>query len=226
MTPENPGTSATLDAAAVVRVLIADDHPVYRAGVAAFIERRADMELVCQVGNGEQALAEISRTSPDVALIDLRLPGIDGIEVIDILGRELAPTKGIIVSAYQDGATVYRAIAAGARAYLPKIASGDVLCSTIRAVADGRTVIPTDLQTGFAEVLRSRRNVQGDPVLTRRELEILQLTSEGGSIKDIASELFVGVTTVKTHLQHIYEKLGVTDRAAAVAKALRTGLLE
>jgi two-component system nitrate/nitrite response regulator NarL len=208
-----------------VRVIVADDHPVYREGLLRIFTERAEFDLVSEVGDGAEAVAEIRRLRPAVAIVDLQLPDMDGIAVVEAVEREGLPTKVIIVSAYEDSATVYRAIAAGAQAYLPKVSSGATLCETVLAVARGETVIPPALQAGLASEIRSRRDRGSEPVLTPREIEVLRLTADGLSAPEIAERLFVGVTTVKTHLQHIYEKLEVSDRAAAVAQAHRRGLL-
>jgi two-component system nitrate/nitrite response regulator NarL len=208
-----------------VRVLVVDDHPVYRHGMASLIALRPEFELIGEVGDGRQALEEIRRLTPDVAVVDLRLPDLDGIEVVESLEREGLPTRVVILSAYEESHIVYRAIASGARAYLPKVCSGETLCGTMMAVARGETVIPPSLQSGLAGEIRARRERAGDPILTPRELEILRMAAQGLSAPEIAKRLVVSVTTVKTHLQHIYAKLEVSDRAAAVAQALRRGLL-
>ncbi|MGW4395173.1 response regulator [Amycolatopsis nivea] len=210
----------------LVRVLLADDHPVYRDGLAAQLGSHAEIEVVGVSGDGVNALELLRRTEPDVAVLDLMLPGADGIEIIEQCAREGLAARCVIVSAYEDSATVYRALAAGARAYLMKIVSGQTVAETVLAVAGGATVIPTELQTGLAEELRRQARRQEQPPLTERERDVLRLAAEGTAIKDIAAELFVGVTTVKTHLQHAYEKLGVNDRASAVAAAIRRGLLD
>jgi two-component system, NarL family, nitrate/nitrite response regulator NarL len=208
-----------------VRVIVADDHPLYREGIVGVFAQRPECELVAAVGDGAQALAEIRRLEPDVALIDLRLPDMDGITIVDAVRREGLSTKVIIVSAYEDSSTVYRAIGCGARAYLPKVASGTTLCETVLAVARGETVIPPEIQAGLASEIRSRRSRGDEPVLTPREIEVLQLAADGLSAPEMAERLFLSATTVKTHLQHVYEKLEVSDRAAAVAQAIRRGLL-
>jgi two-component system nitrate/nitrite response regulator NarL len=208
-----------------VRVLVADDHPVYREGLARLISSRPEFELVGEVGGGREALHEIRRLNPDVAVVDLRLPDLDGIDIVESVIREGALARVVILSAYEESATVYRAIASGARAYLLKVCSGDVLCGTILAVARGETVIPASLQSGLASEIRARREHRDDAMLTTRELEILRLAADGLSAPEIAARLVISVTTVKTHLQHIYAKLEVSDRAAAVATALRRGVL-
>ncbi|UGS35928.1 response regulator [Capillimicrobium parvum] len=211
--------------AAPVRILIADDHPVYREGVARVLAQRPEFEVVGEVDDGRAAVDEIRRLEPDVAVLDLRLPGLDGVSAAAVLEREGSPTKVVILSAFEDSATVYRAIASGARAYLQKVVSGETLCRTIVAVARGETVIPPALQGPLASEIRARRERADDPLLTKRELEILRLAADGLSAPEIADRLFVSVTTVKTHLQHVYAKLEVSDRTAAVAQALRRGLL-
>jgi two-component system nitrate/nitrite response regulator NarL len=209
-----------------VGVLIADDHPVYRSGLAEALRGCPEFELVAEAGDGETALAAIRRLVPAVAVVDLRLPDMDGIALVEAVASEGLATRVVILSAYGDNAVVSRALAAGARAYLSKICSSKTLCDTLLAVARGDTVIPAGFRAGLAGELRSRRERGEAPTLTARELEVLRLTADGRSAPDIAEALAVSVATVKTHLQHAYEKLGVSDRAAAVAQAIRRGLLD
>jgi two-component system nitrate/nitrite response regulator NarL len=211
--------------ARLVRVLIADDHPVYRRGAAGLIDGCPDLEVVGEAGTGQEAVDAIRTLAPDVAVIDLGLPDFDGITVIGSLEREGLPTRVVIVSASEDGATIYRAFAHGARAYVPKVATGDMLCTTLLAVARGESVILPSIQSALTREIRARRDRTEEPLLTARELEILRLCADGLSSPDIATALFLSVPTVKTHLQHVYAKLEVSDRAAAVAQALRRGLL-
>jgi two-component system nitrate/nitrite response regulator NarL len=211
--------------ARLVRVLIADDHPVYRRGAAGLIDGCPDLEVVGEAGTGQGAVDAIRTLAPDVAVIDLGLPDFDGITVIGSLEREGLPTRVVIVSASEDGATIYRAFAHGARAYVPKVATGDMLCATLLAVARGESVILPSIQSALTREIRARRDRTEEPLLTARELEILRFCADGLSSPDIATALFLSVPTVKTHLQHVYAKLEVSDRAAAVAQALRRGLL-
>lgn len=208
-----------------VQVIVADDHPVYREGLARVFECRPEFELVSEFGDGAEALVGIRQLRPAVAVVDLQLPGMDGIALVEAVEREGLATKVVIISAYEDGATVYRAIAAGAQAHLPKVSSVVTLCDTVLAVARGETVIPPALQAELVSEMRSRRSRGSQPALTPREIEVLRLTADGLSAPEIAEHLFLGITTVKTHLQHVYEKLEVSDRAAAVAQAHRRGLL-
>lgn len=206
-------------------VLVADDHPLFRAGVADAIRRDPSLELAGECEDGHEALEEIRRVQPAVVLLDLKLPGIDGFAVLDAIQREHLPTRAVVVSAAEDSAAVYRAIASGARAYLTKAAAEATIRDAIAAVARGETLIPPGLQAGLAEEIRIRRDHVDRPVLSQRELEILRLAADGLSNADIAQRLHLSGTTVKTHLAHVYEKLEVSDRAAAVARALRRGLL-
>jgi two-component system, NarL family, nitrate/nitrite response regulator NarL len=207
------------------RLLVADDHPLYHEGVARAVSTAPWLELVARVELARDALDEIRRLKPDVALVDLGLPDLDGIAVLELLKPDALDTRVVIVSASEDRAMVYRAIAAGARAYLSKVSSASTLLATIEAVARGETVIPPSMQAGLAEEIRARQATGDQPVLTARELEVLRHTAEGMSAPEIAQELVLGVTTVKTHLHNIYGKLGVSDRAAALATAIRRGLL-
>jgi two-component system nitrate/nitrite response regulator NarL len=209
----------------LVRVVIADDHPVYRKGAAGLINSCPELEVVGEAGTGAEALEGIRSLAPDVAVVDLGLPDFDGIAVIGMLEREGSATRVVIVSASEDGPTIYRAFAHGARAYIPKVSSGDLLCSTLLRVATGESVIPSSIQSALTRELRVRRDRTDEPLLTVRELEILRMCADGLTSAAIAEALFVSVPTVKTHLQHTYAKLEVSDRAAAVAQALRRGLL-
>jgi two-component system nitrate/nitrite response regulator NarL len=193
------------------RLLVADDHPLYHEGVARAVSTAPWLELVARVELARDALDEIRRLKPDVALVDLGLPDLDGIAVLELLKPDALDTRVVIVSASEDRAMVYRAIAAGARAYLSKVSRASTLLAT--------------MQAGLAEEIRARQATGDQPVLTARELEVLRHTAEGMSAPEIAQELVLGVTTVKTHLHNIYGKLGVSDRAAAVATAIRRGLL-
>jgi two-component system nitrate/nitrite response regulator NarL len=198
-----------------VSLLIADDHPVYRRGLAEILRARPEFDVVGEAGDGETALAEIRRLVPDVAVIDLQLPDVDGLAVAEAIGREGLATRVVILSAYEDAAVVRRAFAAGVRAYVPKVGAAGRLCDTLLAVARGRTFVPPGVP-----------DVVAHSVLTARETEILRLTADGRSAPEIAEALALSAATVRTHLQHVYEKLGVSDRAAAVAQAIRGGLLD
>jgi two-component system nitrate/nitrite response regulator NarL len=206
-----------------IRVLIADDHPVFREGLVRAVASRAEMELAGEETDGRAALDAILRDPPDVALVDLRLPGLDGIAIARAVVREKLPTRVVILSAYDDAELVWAALEAGAAGYLTKDARREEITDGVLAAARGGTVLAPSLAGGLAGEVRRRA---GSPVLTTREREALDGLVRGLSAPAIARELVLSTATVKTHLQHLYEKLGVSDRAAAVAEAMRRGLIE
>lgn len=206
-----------------VTVILADDHPVFRDGLQRLLEQ-AGIVVLAAVEDGRAALAAIREHRPQVAVVDLQLPDIDGATVIDFVRREHLPTCVLVLSARTDSATVYRCIELGAAGYLPKLTAGDDICAAIRALARGESVVPPELQAGLASEIRLRR-ADDRPVLTPREMDIIRLAADGLSNAEIGLRLHVSTATVKTHLQHIFEKLEVSDRSAAVAQAFRRGLL-
>jgi two-component system, NarL family, nitrate/nitrite response regulator NarL len=207
------------------RVLVADDHPVYRQGLVEAIKCRSELDLAGQAETGEEALAKIRSLKPDVAVLDMRMPGLDGIQVIRAVARDGEETRILFLSAYLESATVYEALEAGACGYMSKDSEADTICETIVKVARGDTVIGEETHRAIAEEIRSRAPADPSP-LSQREREILRLTADGGSASEIAESLYLSPATVKTHLQRIYQKLGVSDRAAAVAEAMRRGFFD
>jgi two-component system, NarL family, nitrate/nitrite response regulator NarL len=208
-----------------IRVLIADDHPLYRTGLVDTVKRRPELELVGQAENGAGALEEIRSLTPDVCVLDVKMPGLGGVEVLRAVEREGLEVRVVFVSAYYDSDVVYGALGCGASGYLSKDSTGDEICDALVAASRGRTTLGTDVQAAVAREIR-RRSGDDARLLSPREDEILRLTADGRSAPDIARQLHLGATTVKTHLQRIYEKLGVSDRAAAVAEAMRRGILD
>lgn len=208
-----------------VRIIIADDHPVFRDGVARVVKGRPEFDLVGEAEDGRHALDLIKELEPDVALLDVEMPRLSGPDVLNAVRRDGHPTRVILLSAHVDSETVYKAVAAGAGAYLSKDSSRDRICDAIAAVARGETVISSEVQAGLAAEIQHREREQR-PALTPREQEILVLIAQGLSAPTIAGQLYLSPSTVKTHLKSVYEKLGVSDRAAAVAEGMRRGLLE
>jgi two-component system nitrate/nitrite response regulator NarL len=206
-------------------VLVADDHPMYREGVVSVLRRRAEIGSVAEAGSGREALAAIKRAPPDVALLDVQMSDLDGVQVARVISRECLATRTLFLSAYYDQEIVYSALAAGAAGYLSKDARGNEIADAVVAVARGETVLGRDIQAAVAQRIRQTAQ-RSAPELSAREREVLELISTGLSAPEIARRLNLGTTTVKTHLQHVYEKLGVGDRAAAVAEAMRQHLLE
>jgi two-component system nitrate/nitrite response regulator NarL len=208
-----------------VRVLVGDDHPLYRDGVVRALTNSGRTEVVSAVGDGTAALDGIREHRPDVALLDYHMPGIDGIAVTHAVVRDRLPTRVLLLSASTEGAVVYKAIQDGAAGYLSKAADRDDIVAAVIACARGENVLPPELVTTLAAQVH--RQASGDaPALSGRERQILQLIADGKSVPEMAAELFLAPTTVKTHIRRLYEKLGVSDRGAAVAVAMRSRLLE
>ena len=207
-------------------VLIADDHPLFREAITRVVSARPELELVAEAADGRSALDQIRELSPDVAVIDVRMPELDGADVLVALREEGLPTNVVFLSAFLDSQTVYDAVAAGAKAYLSKEADSDEIVAAIAAAARGDTILGPEVQTGLAEQIRLREESDARPRLSAREHEVLRLIAQGLSAPEIGARIHLSTATVKTHLQHLYEKLGVSERAAAVAEGMRRGLVE
>ena len=208
-----------------VRVVVADDLPLYREGVVRALSASGLIEVVAQVGDGRDALAAIEEQEPDVALLDYKLPSLDGVAIAHAVARDRRSTRVLLLSAFTESGLVYEALQTGAAGYLPKEARREQIVDSVLACARGEAVVPPEMASGLVSEIRMRAEHDG-PALTEREREILRLIADGKSLPQIAQELVLGVTTVKTHVQHVYEKLGVSDRAAAVAEAMRRRLIE
>jgi two-component system, NarL family, nitrate/nitrite response regulator NarL len=209
-----------------VSVLVADDHPLFREGIERAVKERPELELVGSARDGREALELVRGLEPLVAVIDLRLPGLDGLRILNAVTRDGLSTRVLILSASGDAELVYRALQGGAAGYFRKEADRHAILDAISAVARGDTVIDPVLQAGVFDQIRVRGTGEERPILTAREKEVLTLMADGLSGPQIAERLIVALPTVKTHQARLYEKLGVSDRAAAVAEAMRRGLLE
>jgi len=205
----------------VTRVFLTDDHPVVRAGLVALLAAQEGIDIVGQASTGEEAMTLVAHLDPDVVLMDLQLgAGMDGVETTRRLRADKAERRVLILTTYDTDADIVRAIEAGAAGYLLKDADPATLVAGVVDAAAGRTVLaPVVASRLDARLSRPRQE------LTSRELEVLRLTSEGLSNRAIARELFVSEATVKTHLVHVFEKLGVDSRTSAVAEARSSGLI-
>ena len=202
----------------VIRVLIADDHQVVREGLTAIINRQRDLEVVGQAASGEEAIDIFRKLRPDVTLMDLRLPGIDGIEAIIKL-RSISPTARVLVLTTYDGDEyIHRAIEAGASGFLLKTVRREELLDAIRAVHQGRRSFPSQVASRLVEY-----GPRSD--LTAREIEVLDLVANGRSNKEIGRILGISEGTVKGHVSAILTKLDASDRTSAVTVALKRGLI-
>ena len=201
-----------------VRVLLADDHAIVLEGLAALIGREPDMLIVGQATNGLEAVDLWRMHRPDVALVDLRMPGLDGIGVIAEIRRIEPAARVIVLTTYDTVEEIYQAIRAGARGYLLKDARRDELLNAIRRVYAGETQVPSELAAKLAIGVK-------EDALTQRERAVLALLAEGKSNRDIGSEIHIEESTVKSHLKTIFGKLHVVSRTEAVSVAIRRGLL-
>jgi two-component system, NarL family, nitrate/nitrite response regulator NarL len=208
-----------------VRVFAAASQPLYRDALERALRGRPELECVGVAGDGRAALRAIGEERPDVAVVDCALGALSGEQVLNAVGRDRLPTRVVLIDADPEPGLVYTAIAKGAAGYLTKQADARELCDAVAAVARGGTVLAAELQTGIAGEIRLRA-VDERPFLTDREREILKLVASGLTAPQIGRTIHLATATVKTHLHHVYEKLGVAERAAAVAEAMRRGLLE
>jgi DNA-binding NarL/FixJ family response regulator len=202
-----------------IRILIADDHTSVLAGLSSIIGMQPDMMVVAEAENGRQAVDLWHQQRPDVTLLDLRMPVLDGVGVITELRQQETCAKFVILTTYDSDNDIYRAVKAGAKGYLLKDARREVLLDCIRKVSRGETCIPPALVEKLASGLRGE-------TLTRREIEVLALLVRGRSNKEIAAKLFISETTVKGHLRSVFTKLNVLSRTEATTTALRRGLVQ
>lgn len=198
---------------------------MFRDGVVRALNNSGYIDVVAEAEDGVSALEAIREHLPQVALLDYRMPGLDGSQVAAAVVRDELPTRVLLISAHDEAAIVYNALQAGAAGFLPKESSRAELVNGVLECAKGRDVVAPSLAAGLVGEIR-KQGKSDAPTLSPREREVLKLIAEGGSIPAMAKQLFLAPSTVKTHVQRLYEKLGVGDRAAAVAEAMRRGLLE
>jgi DNA-binding NarL/FixJ family response regulator len=205
-----------------IRLLVADDHPVVRDGLRGMLAGQPDLQVVGEAADGAEAVALIPRLRPDVVLMDLRMPGLDGVGAIRKLRATFPNVRVLVLTTFDTDTDVVRAIQAGATGYLLKDTPREELVRAIRAAARGEAVLAPAVAT---KVLGQLRAPAPAGVLSARELEVLELVARGASNREVGAKLFISEATVKTHLLHVFEKLGVSDRTAAVTTAIERGLL-
>lgn len=202
----------------LIRILTVDDHPLLRKGIATLVNAENDMKLVAEASNGEEAIEQFRSYRPDVTLMDIQMPGLNGIETISQILKEFPNTRIIVLTTYSGDAQVVRALKAGARAFLLKRQVHRELLETIRAVHAGQRRIPQEVAAELVEHARDD--------LTPREVDVLRLIANGNGNKQIADQLSVGEASVKSHVANILSKLGANDRAHAVTIGLKRGIIE
>lgn len=206
----------------MIKILIADDHPVVREGLSSMLSRQDDFVVVGEVANGKEAIREALALVPDVVLMDLRMPEVDGVAAIKAIRKANPDIAIVILTTYDDDALIRSGLQAGARGYLLKDAPKEQLFHAIRIAKSGGTVFHPAVAD---KLTRNRQELPVEEPLSVRELEVLTLLARGLSNKEIAGELEVSENTVKSHITHIFEKLNVSSRTEAVTAALKAGLL-
>ncbi|OCC08878.1 response regulator transcription factor [Streptomyces sp. PTY087I2] len=206
----------------MIRVLLADDHPVVREGLRGMLEAEPDLTVVAEASSGPRAEALCAELLPDIVLMDLRMPGGGGVESIRRIRAAGLPCRVVVLTTYESDSDILRAVEAGASGYLLKDLGRAELADAIRAAARGETVLAPTVATRLVDQLREAPEV---PRLSERETQVLRLVAEGCTNAEIGRRLFIGESTVKTHLLRVFGKLGVSDRTAAVTGAMRHGLL-
>ena len=203
----------------MIRILSVDDHPLLREGIAALIGIESDMQLIGEASNGREALEQFRTHHPDITLMDLQMPEMSGIDAISAIHGEFPDARIIVLTTYSGDFQVFRALKAGARAYLLKDMLRQELLETIRAVHAGQKRLSAEVATEIAEHAT-------DDVLTPREIDVLQLIAQGNANKEIAGQLSLNEETVKGHVKNILSKLGVHDRTHAVTVGLKRGIID
>jgi len=203
----------------LIRILTVDDHPLLRKGIAALVNAEPDLKLIAEVSNGKDAIDAFRSHRPDVTLMDLQMPGMDGIETIESIRREYPEARIIVLTTYGGDMQVLHALRAGARGYILKGNVPEELLNTIRAVHAGQKRIPPEIAAELAD------HATDDP-LTEREIDVLRLVAAGNSNKQIADQLSISEATVKSRVTNILSKLGANDRAHAVTIGLKRGIIK
>lgn len=210
-----------------IKILIVDDHPVVREGISAMLTRQHDFKIIGEASNGLEAIEKAQQLSPDIILMDLRMPEMDGVEAMTRIKQDKPDIKFIILTTYSDDEYIFKGIAAGARAYLLKDAPRDELFKAVRAVYRGESLIqPVVASKVLDKLAELSKKSPASETLSEREIEVLKLMAKGVSNSNIAEELSITQSTVKTHITSIFQKLNVTTRTEAVTTALKRGIIQ
>jgi len=209
-----------------IKVMIVDDHNLVREGLKAVFSQGDEIEVIGEAGSGEEAIEMVDKVKPDVILMDISMPGMNGIQATKLIRDKHPDAKIVILTMLDQEGYVYEAIKAGATGYMLKSTSSDELVNAIQTVNEGKALLHPDATAQLLkEFVTLAENKAKDYGLSNREMEVLQLLSEGNTNKEIAKALWISEQTVKTHVAHIFDKLGTSDRTETVARALRSGLV-
>ncbi|HEY5526503.1 MAG TPA: response regulator transcription factor [Candidatus Anoxymicrobiaceae bacterium] len=209
-----------------IKVMIVDDHNLVREGLKAVFSQGDEIEVIGEAGSGEEAIEMVDKVKPDVILMDISMPGINGIQATKLIRDKNPDAKIVILTMLDQEGYVYEAIKAGATGYMLKSTSSDELVKAIQTVNEGKALLHPDATAQLLkEFVTLAENKAKDYGLSNREMEVLQLLSEGKTNKEVAKALWISEQTVKTHVAHIFDKLGTSDRTETVARALRSGLV-
>ena len=214
-----PSVKKALSRTGKIRIVVADDHPIVREGIVSNLVQEREMKVVAEASDGVEALAAVRKFQPDIVLLDLRMPAPDGIEILKRLSESNDLTKAIVMTTFESPEDIQRSMKAGARAYLLKDCSRQILIEAIRRVHSGEIYLPPSIAQKLVERIQN-------PQLTQREMDVLFAMSAGKSNKEIGSQLFIAEGTVKTHVANLLKKLGVDSRMAAIRKAVQLGLVQ
>lgn len=213
-------------AAKSLRLVVVDDHTLFRRGLVGLLEEMPGFQVVGQAGDGLQALPMIEQTNPDIVLLDLNMPNMDGIAMLRALKERKLPVRVMMLTISQNDTDLLDAIRAGADGYLLKNTEPDELRRAILRVADGQGALSPEVTSSVLHALSHFNNQTAGPLLSDRELEVLDCMVDGFTTQQIAVRLYISENTVKTHVRHIFEKLEVSNRAEAVGKAMQMGLIK
>jgi len=209
-----------------IRILVVDDHPVVREGIASMLERQSDMEVIGEADNGAVAVEQCLKNTPDIVLMDLRMPTMDGVEAMRRISEKQPDVRFIVLTTFDNDDYIFKGIEAGARAYLLKDAPREELFRAVRAVHRGESLInPSVASKVLNRFAVLSKQAQPPELLSEREMEVLRLMATGAANKTIAAQLCISESTVKTHVQSIFQKLDVNDRTEAVTHALQRGII-
>jgi two-component system, NarL family, response regulator DegU len=209
-----------------IKVMIVDDHKLVREGLKAVFDQGDEVDVIGEAGSGEEAIEMVGKINPDVILMDISMPGMNGIQATKVIRDAHPDAKIVILTMLDQEGYVYEAIKAGATGYMLKSTTSDELVNAIQTVNEGKALLHPDATAQLLkEFVQLAENKAKDYGLSNREMEVLQLLSEGKTNKEIAKDLWISEQTVKTHVAHIFDKLGTSDRTETVARALRSGLV-